>query len=453
MIISTLSNRPDVLACSSAAERAGVSAGMSVAAALALYPGLQVIPRDEKAEWHALTGVAVWAGQFSPTISIAHPYGLLLEVSSTLTYFGGLRNLIKKMEDGLCASGWDPVLASAPTSSGARLLARAGLEVHTRDREKLKKHLNALPLGFLDGARDALDVLHGLGVHCIEDLLNLPSEGVARRFGQNLLDEIRRAQGDLPDTVPVFVPPERYLNRIELPSPVIDAAALLFALKRLVTELSGFLCVRGMGVTRLAVELVHENTPPTRLDFGLAITRNAEHILRIMRERLAREVLPEHVEAILLESSEISPFAATNRDFFPGAQNVSEDHTQLLERLYARLGEDAVRGIRPREDHRPELAWSYSNVPVDAVHNQAANDQIEKTESDAQPLWLLSQPRRLANDGTGLALIAGPQRIESGWWQGDDVARDYFVAHNQRGEKCWVFRDRQGQWFTHGLFA
>ena len=46
------------------------------------------------------------------------------------------------------------------------------------------------------------------------------------------------------------------------------------------------------------------------------------------------------------------------------------------------------------------------------------------------------------------------ERIESGWWDGGDVSRDYFTASAARGEKLWVYRDRSTrEWFLHGLFG
>ena len=52
----------------------------------------------------------------------------------------------------------------------------------------------------------------------------------------------------------------------------------------------------------------------------------------------------------------------------------------------------------------------------------------------------------------------GPERIESGWWDGNDVRRDYFVAESPSGERVWIYRDGRhgfgdGEWFVHGLFA
>lgn len=455
--VSSLSKRPDIVACNRSAEGFSVAPGMSVAAALSLVPELQLHLRDQAAESNALRAIAGWAGQFTPTISIAEPFGLLLEVSASLGYFRGFKNLLTRLESGLRELGWDAVLASSPVPTGALLLARAGLAIHTRGKQTLKAHLGALPLAFLASSEPHLDTLRGLGIASIEDLLKLPAEGVARRFGQALLDEIRRATGELPDAVTPFLPAEGYKNRIQLPSPVMQSEALIFVLKRLVAELAGFLRARGAGVTRLTVELTHEDLPPTRLIFGLAITRDVEHILRVMGERLARETLPDRVEAIALESTELSPLDSVNSDFFPGAKSAKEGHGQLLERLSARLGEEAVRAVRFHADHRPELACCCVPLQSPVPAGEKAPPASEQTASTgaARPLWLLPEPRPLAaNPGAlSLTLLGGPERIETGWWDGPDITRDYFVAHNQQGERCWLFRDKEGQWFLHGLFA
>ena len=54
-----------------------------------------------------------------------------------------------------------------------------------------------------------------------------------------------------------------------------------------------------------------------------------------------------------------------------------------------------------------------------------------------------------------LSLLAGPERIEAGWWDGGDARRDYFVAIDGAGRWLWIFRDPRppGGWFLHGWFA
>jgi protein ImuB len=446
--VSSISNRPDVLACNLAAERRGIHPGMSIAAALALDSELKVHVRNEQAEAQTLESVATWAGQFSPTISIAFPGCVLLEIGGCLDYFHSFANLLERIETGLRELGYETATATAPTPTAACLLARAGASVHLSEADSLKDGLTPLPLALLQSAQEALPTLHGLGLRTLGDLQRLPVDGIARRFGQALPDEIRRALGELPDPQRAFIPPTRYGNRVELPSPVWEMEPLLFVANRLLLELCGFLRARGAGVTRLELELLHEDAPPTQLCIGLAATRDAEHMRHVLRERLAQTKLVDRVEAVGLIAEEIAPLASRDGEFFPGAEKDSEALTQLVERLRARLGNAAVTGLQPYADHRPELAWRYVE-PGEAT--QASAD----LPAGARPSLLLREPRPLHEGlaACSLDLVSGPERCEAGWWDGGDIGRDYFVAKRSAGERFWVFRDRQGEWFLHGVFS
>ncbi|NUP86955.1 MAG: hypothetical protein HUU30_14555 [Burkholderiaceae bacterium] len=72
-----------------------------------------------------------------------------------------------------------------------------------------------------------------------------------------------------------------------------------------------------------------------------------------------------------------------------------------------------------------------------------------------------NQQRRGASgpllDGRALQVLAGPERIETGWWDGALVLRDYYIAATPEGSLVWVFRHRlpgqAGPWFLHGRFG
>jgi protein ImuB len=201
----------------------------------------------------------------------------------------------------------------------------------------------------------------------------------------------------------------------------------------------------------LRIDLVHRDATPTSIVLGLASTRAVEHIMTVLRERLVRETLPDRVEAIRLVSEESAPLAGKDGDFFATIAN-AEAGPQLVERLRARLGEDAVRTLRSRADHRPERAWRWeASVSAEAT----ATKDSAAAEWPVRPVWLLQEPYALAGGpaAASLQLESGPERIESGWWDDRDVARDYFVGRNLRGEALWLYRDRDGAWFVHGVFA
>ena len=185
----------------------------------------------------------------------------------------------------------------------------------------------------------------------------------------------------------------------------------------------------------------------------------------MLRERLARVALPAPVETIELATEETAPLAGRNLGLLPGdeARDVA---VPLLERLRARLGDDAVAVLAPRPEHRPELAQQ-ENAVAPRSRPAAAQDDLSASAAaradeplPPRPLWLLdaAEPIGPALERKPWILRDGPERIESGWWDGRDLRRDYFVAETPDGALMWIYRDHRhgvddGEWFLHGLYA
>ncbi|HSO07279.1 MAG TPA: DNA polymerase Y family protein, partial [Pelomicrobium sp.] len=442
-----------VVACCPRARSQGVAPGLTASAAQALALDLIVHPRDEIAERATLEGVATWAQQFTPTACLAPPDTVLLETGGSLRLFGGMEPLATRLRAGLQELGLAATIAAAPTALGAELLARGEQEALITDAGALQAALEPLPLALLDLDAATLDSLAGVGAETLGEYLRLPRDGLARRYGQALADTFDRALGRLPDPRQPFVPPRRFAARLELPAPVADAEALVFGLRRMLAELCGWLAGRGEGVTRLGVTLEHERRSTSRVAIRLAVpSRDSAYLTRLARERLGATALAQPVGAVGIAGEETAPLASATHSLFGDAERVAEDRELLLTRLRARLGDDAVTWLAPFPDHRPERAHRESET--------APAGDIPRA-GPRRPLWLLPSPRPLASrDGVPLldaplALLAGPERIESGWWDGADVVRDYYVARNGQGETFWVFRDRRAPaaWYLHGIFA
>jgi protein ImuB len=446
-----LAERHRVFACDRKAGARGVRAAMAVSAALALAPALRIAPRDPAAETEALLGLAAWAAQFTPGVALEFPDALLLDAAGSLRLFGGLAPLLERLRRELTQMGWSAQLAGAPTPRAAYWLALAGSGRFVDSAAELEPTLAPLPVAVLRCDGETLEALGAVGVRTIGELLALPRGGVARRFGQRLLDELDRALGRLPEPRNFFVPPPRFRAVIELPAEVAQAETLLFAAKRLIVQLAGFLCARSGGAQRLVFRLRHRDRAATEVAIGLvAPSRDAEHFALLSRERFSSLVLAEPVREIALEVDDVAPLAGRSLGLLLEQGKPQGDWERLVERLRARLGAGAVRGIALRPEHRPELA----GATVDVGARQA---QLEFGE---RPLWLLDRPRPLPeidarphHEGP-LELLAGPERIESGWWDGGDVARDYFVARTRNEALVWIYRERGGGgWYLHGLFS
>jgi protein ImuB len=441
-----------VFACDRKAFARGVRAGMAAAAALALAPRLRVAPRDPAAETEALLGVAGWAAQFTPGVALEFPDGVLLEVSGSLKLFDGLESLLERLRRGLAEMGWSATLAGAPTPRAAFWLAWIGKQKFIGSMAELNPVLAALPVEVLRCNDETLAAFEAIGVRTLGELRSLPREGMARRFGQGPLAELDRALGRLPDPRNFFVLPARFGAAIELPAEVTQAEALLFAARRLIVQLAGFLAARSGGVQRFVLRLRHRDRAATEIAIGLvAPSRDAEHFMLLLRERLSNLALAEPVRELALQADDVAPLPGRNLGLKLEEGKPPGQWEHLVERLRARLGTEAVCGIAGRAEHRPERA----GVIADVGQRQLQPDFGER------PFWLLEFPRPIVEIGAvpslegPLELLVGPERIESGWWDGGDVARDYFIARMQNEALVWIYRERRGEggWYLHGVFA
>lgn len=441
-----------VLACERKALLRGVRPGMSLAAARALAPQLRIRPRDPAAETEALLGIAAWAMQFTPNVALDFPDTVLLEVSGSLKLFGGEESIERALLEEIAEMGFGASIAAASTPLAASWLSRAGIEHTVAQAAELAAVLSALPLAVLRCDAETLKALEAIGAATLGDLLALPRDGVARRFGQVLLDDLDRALGRVPDPRTFYAPPARFHAGIELPAEATQTEALLFAARRLLAQLAGFLAARSGGVQRFLLKLRHRDAGITEIAIGLvAPSRDAGHFALLVRERLERVVLREPVRAIAVDADDVLPLAGDNLGLFPDEGGTLGNWQRLIERLRARLGAEAVQGLAIEADHRPERA----SVAKEPGAKQLVLDFGER------PFWLLDVPRSIEEIDAvphyrgPLTLLAGPERIESGWWDGEDIRRDYFIARTPDDAVVWIFRERgaQARWYLHGVFA
>ena len=480
-IVTSGGHHPRVVAANAAALAAGIRRDRLVSAALALVPEVVMRERDVAAEEAALADVATRLLAFTPNASLAPPDAVLAEIEGSLRLFGGLQPLCRQLERQAASHGYDTVLALAPTPTAALLLARDRRSTPVLHIDALASALAPLPLALLDLDADALATLKAAGVTTFAAAQALPRAGLARRFGRHVVDTLDRALGRAADPRAPYLPPPRFERRLPLAAPIDNVEALGFAVHRLVNDCAHWLLARGLGVTRLSLTLVHERylrergMPPTVATFALgAPARAPAHLQAVLRERLARVALPAPVEAIVLASDETSPLAGRNLCLLP--EDEAEDVVvPLVDRLRSRLGDRVVATLRVHAEHRPEraaseapvLAHTVPRMPIDiraqprAVQGSRAERRApEAAAAPPRPLWLLDEPRPLGVvfEGKPWILRDGPERIESGWWDGRDCRRDYFVAEDPRGGMVWIYRDHRygtddGEWFLHGLFA
>ncbi|HEV7612808.1 MAG TPA: DNA polymerase Y family protein [Steroidobacteraceae bacterium] len=425
----------------------------------------------------ALQRLCMYAQQFTSFVSIEPPNALLLEIKGSLQLFGPLERMHADIDACWRRLALPARSASAPTTLAALWLARGrqpcavtpaadAAPLHIEDLATLPGHLTGLPIACTAWDIAWLQTLRAMGVTRIGELLRLPRAGLARRLGAAAVQDLDIALARQFAPRRAFVPRERFRERCDFETEIENVAYLEKALEPLIARCAQFLRERQAGVQALRLSLRHRAGPATCVHLGLAsITSERRRLMDVLTQKLTRLELPAPVRGMELISGALLPLSAGSLDAFAGlacagsGSGGRDSVPQLVERLRARLGEEAVYGIASIAEHRPEAAWRrVHELPLTSV-SRGGEKTIDRGLGDGmpRPVWLLDEPRPLAS---GLVLEHGPERIESGWWDGKDVARDYYIARQasdarrSHRAKLWVFQERQSKcWYLHGMFA
>lgn len=397
---------------------------------------------------------------FTPRVSLAPPDAVLLELRGSLRLFGGHAALVQALEARFPAPYR---VAFAPTPLAALVFARCAVPARLTDLAHLSGELAPLPLTALRWPEDTLQRLAAVGVRHLGAVLRLPRAGFARRFGPHALATLDRLLGRQGDPRQGYAAPERFRRRCDPDVELTDQAAVLAVLAPLLAELEQFLRARQRGITSLVLQLTHRHAAPTRHVLRLAApAQHAAQFLRLLELQLQRIGLPAPVRRCELRSG---PMVETTVDsaalWHPGEHGGGAATTQMpsfLEQLRARLGEDAVTGLALAAGHRPERL---SLAPSPALSG-APPVRAPPWTAGRRPLWLLAAALPLAaqaawpcHEGRRLQLLAGPERVETGWWDGGEIERDYYQALDAAGARLWIYRERTApyRWFLHGFFG
>jgi protein ImuB len=408
--------------------------------------------------------LALGAQRFTPRVSLAPPDGLLLEVLGSLHLFAGLDGLRAALLEQCRQRQVQAALAFAPTALAALVAARAGRPLAVTEPGELIGQLAPLPLAALRWPQDTLARLARMGVRTIGAVLRLPRAGFARRFGAAQLAMLDVLTARAPAALAPFEAPARFRARRELDCELQHHGPLLAALAPLFAELGAYLTARQLGVLRFECRLHHRRVAATRCTVRLAAPAgDVRRCAALLAEQLCTLELPEPVRACELRADELLAYAPDSTCLWqPGEHGgrAGSEAAGLIERLRARLGAQAVHGLVLCDGHRPERAWALSAPPATA-RDGAPPAAGARAAAPCRPLWLLPAPRPLSvRDGLPrrrgpLRLLGEPERIETGWWDGGEIARDYYTAVDLRGVRLWVFRERAAPhgWFLHGVFG
>ncbi|WP_341904273.1 DNA polymerase Y family protein [Polaromonas sp. YR568] len=459
-------------------------------------PGAAVM--DEAALQQALVSLALG---FTPHVALVDE-AVLLDVTGSLRLFGGLASLMqalaKRTEAFLDMHQLQAQLARA---QGANSLVALGRLRHQARTSNGIQRVADLPLYTLTAARPHLDVLERIGCRHWGDLLNLPRDGMARRFGAGLLQALDRARGSAPDDYPWLTLPEHFEEKLELNALVTQAPALMTGVAGLLVKLQAWLIGRQSGLCALKLiwhlDKRRDVAPTGELEVRTAQpAQDLRHVSRLIAEHLAQQVLPAPVHALTLRSlvtESLTDSAAATASLLMEERRQGDSVVELVERLSARLGDAKVQAWEACNDHRPEQMQRWIRAAEVFKTRRTLKSAVRRTgpmtssmasgQTEAlYPTWLLPEPLQLQTVGNSpvyqgkLTRLAGPQRLEAAEWllaEGSTARqaglcarpwalRDYFVYRSQQGSLLWIYSERLGSaqqqarqraWYLHGFFT
>lgn len=478
-----------IVAVNRAAHARSVFAGHKLKHALALCAQLTIVERDTDAEQQQLLELAESMIAFSPTVSPEPPDSVLLEVRGSLKLFDGIEPLCAQLLHQLRGAGHHVRYSVAPSASAAQWLVRAGVFADANDvvahgamASDFQQQLGALGIGVTHWAPQTVSALREMGVERIADCRRLPRAALARRFGPGLLQSLAQAFGELPELRQSLQPTAHFSDVLLLDAEISVAQQLSQACEVLLSKLEFFLRQQ-QGAVRVLTFVFHgwrEQAGTLTVSLSQAGFRLA-HWQRLLHAHLDRCQLTQPAVSVSLQANISETLNARTLALDLDADKPSHliDNTalhDLLDRLRARLGDDAVNALRHMPNHRPERASQPAQPDTNAAQCDLPPDWLlrdvpasAETFSQSQslllqrPLWLLPAAKALAlRDATphyhgALSLLHGPERIDSGWWEARHSTRDYFIAENPSGTRLWVYRERDAEgvpaWWLHGVFG
>jgi len=386
-----------------------------------------------------------------------------------------------------------------------------------------------LPVEALRIGSDTAALLHELGIETIDQLLSLPRDGLASRFG----DELLRRLDQLAGVGREVIEPHRGRAALEashaLEEPTGDRAVLMRVLERLVKQLARQLAARDQGAALLMC-LLHlvggtpdpapgksrlpgarsamgvvagtksdprpsqtQGVPPQLLRVGLLQpSANPQQLLELIELHLEKVRLTGEVDRVEIRAAVVGRLGEQQGELFADRW-LADPHqlAVLVNRLSSRLGYERVLQAELRASPVPERAVAWMPVTGSKAKELKRKDRETRRQGDKEKRWksnspclplspssclsprpLLLYPRPqpievvcVAPDGPlqfvwlqkrreRIVHYAGPERIETLWWRGPSVRRDYYRVATESGSHLWIFRRlADGKWFLHGTFV
>ncbi|MEO1238237.1 MAG: DUF6504 family protein [Pseudomonadota bacterium] len=519
-VAANIGNAQVLVSLSVTASAAGLTPGQPLRDAQAMCPDLVTRLQNPVAEALFLKNLRRWAGKFSPWVAEEPPEGLMVDLSGCAHLFGGEAGLLAEVEADCARLGLTVRAGIADTPGAAWALARyagraqgaerSGDDIDqearaTRSRAARRRHwekggpapgatplvasaariapmggtraaIGSLPVAALRLDDGAVADLVRLGLRRIEDLSGQPRAALARRFGNLLVRRLDQAMGTEPEPITPAKPPDHFAVRLTLPEPIGLEVDMLAALDRLLPRLTQALEDKGCGAREVRLEAQRVDQGTAVIEVGLARpSANPDRIRPLLAMKIGDIDAGFGIDRVRLVATRTEPIHAhQHRGHLEAARDGAERVTggapldDLIGKLGARLGLEAITRLHPADSHIPEktaltfgAAWSepaqaWPDPPGPRPLLLWRPEIVTAPDVPALPATFRWRRRTLS-----VVAAVGPERIAPEWWLDEPDwrtgLRDYWRVTTDAGEVLWLYfahgAAMSAGWFCQGRFA
>jgi protein ImuB len=516
-----------LVSLSAEASAAGLTQGQTLRDATAICPGLLTVATEPLGEAQFLTTLRRWAGRFSPWVAEEAPAGLMIDLSGAAHLHGGEEGVLARVAEDCADLGltvragiadtpgaawglarYARMAAASPGAMGrsgdaidqearatrSRAAKRRGWErgggpprpVAAKGAEmatiappgRVVEALADLPLAALRLEPDAVDRLMRLGLRRVGELMGMPRAGLARRFGADTLRRLDQALGMEPEPVSPARPPLHFAVRLTLPDPIGLRSDVEAALDRLLPPFCEKLRAKGRGARRVVLQAFRADGGVAAVEIGLARAADSPDRIRpLLHLKLDQIDAGFGIDCLRLEALATEAMTTVQHrgqlEATAGALTgkVTDIHAldDLIGRLGARLGAEAITRLHPAESHVPAKAakvlmaawsvahdgpWPAPSAPRPLVMFRP--EPVEAPETSELPATFRWRRRDYR-----VRMAVGPERLQPEWWLEDPDwrggFRDYWRVEAEGGERLWLFWGQGGavtdRWYCEGVFS
>lgn len=445
------------------AIKAGVTTGLPLTDARAICPDLLTEQSNPVRERLLLRALWRWADCLSPRVALNAPDGLVLDITGCVHLFGGEKDMgtfaLTKLTDLSVAAR----IGIADTKGAACALARysddnPAIAMPGQTRTALK----SLPITALGLPQKTVSDLARTGLTKIEQLYEIKSAELARRYGLDLIKALGMATGQAPDPVTPKSADPLYAARMTLPEPIGLITDLEGVLERLATAVCKRLLQdqKGARQFQLTVRCVDTGDHILRVGFTTPCF-SPDPVLRQFIHPLGKLKIEYGADWFRLSARHIEPIRFQQTSIGEEVKQADE-RARLIETLGNRIGFDRVKTFAPCDSHLPEHEYQL-------IETVGAAQQNWEPPPKRRPLRLFQPPEYLRVETPGrppraffwrrllftTAHASGPERLTPRWFADEDLrTRDYWTVQTKEGRRLWLltYPGQTQDWYVAGEF-